>query len=483
MGGGPLWLCLYFPDLALEVRLRSAPSQAPSVLAVPAGRQQQVWLCNAAAAAAGITRGMPLGAAQALAEVQVLSRAPQLEQEALERLACWGLQFSAWVSLETSEALLLEVGASLRLFGGLEALMTRIQTGLDSLGYQARMTAAPTAQAALCLCRAGRQERIETRAELNRALRDLSLEALVLPGEQIDALAGMGIHSLGDCRRLPRDGLARRIDPRLVLLMDRAWGRLPDPRPRFEPPPRFDRNIELNEETDNREVLLFVAQRLLAELSGYLRARYASVQRLDWFLQHERGRATRFRIGLRVPGRDPGQLLILFKERLQRLELCAPVRGVRLEAADLLIMADTNLDLTGSGDEAPAMDIERLCERLAARLGGDAVHGLCMVAEHRPECAWQPCSPDARHERIAVGGRRPLWLLLEPRQLSLIAGRPACDGPLHVQPDSRERIETGWWDGGDCRRDYHLACNPYGEWFWIFRDLQREAWYLHGIFE
>ena len=46
-----------------------------------------------------------------------------------------------------------------------------------------------------------------------------------------------------------------------------------------------------------------------------------------------------------------------------------------------------------------------------------------------------------------------------------------------------ERIETGWWDGGEIARDYYIAVDARGARLWVFRE--REAphrWFLHGVF-
>ena len=46
-----------------------------------------------------------------------------------------------------------------------------------------------------------------------------------------------------------------------------------------------------------------------------------------------------------------------------------------------------------------------------------------------------------------------------------------------------ERIEAGWWDGDEVRRDYYVAENAHGETYWIFREHRdTSAWYLHGVF-
>lgn len=46
-----------------------------------------------------------------------------------------------------------------------------------------------------------------------------------------------------------------------------------------------------------------------------------------------------------------------------------------------------------------------------------------------------------------------------------------------------ERIESGWWDGPTERRDYFRVVLSTGDWWWIYRDLQRKQWFLHGCFD
>ena len=67
------------------------------------------------------------------------------------------------------------------------------------------------------------------------------------------------------------------------------------------------------------------------------------------------------------------------------------------------------------------------------------------------------------------------------RRLRERGDRPWQQGGLEIL-DGPERIESGWWDDADCRRDYYLARHSAGPRLWIFRDLVSGAWYLHGLF-
>jgi protein ImuB len=78
--------------------------------------------------------------------------------------------------------------------------------------------------------------------------------------------------------------------------------------------------------------------------------------------------------------------------------------------------------------------------------------------------------------------RRPMWLLPEPKLLSERDGLPRRRGPLRLLGES-ERIETGWWDGGDIARDYYPAVDLPGVRLWVFRERATpHRWFLHGVF-
>ena len=114
-----LWLALYLPQLPIEVFTRARQQAGALVVVESLAGREQISRCNAAAQAYGVRPGQALPAALALcADLAVQRRDRERERRALEELAAWAYQFSARISFEPS-LLLLEVGASRRLFGGL----------------------------------------------------------------------------------------------------------------------------------------------------------------------------------------------------------------------------------------------------------------------------------------------------------------------------------------------------------------------------
>jgi protein ImuB len=46
-----------------------------------------------------------------------------------------------------------------------------------------------------------------------------------------------------------------------------------------------------------------------------------------------------------------------------------------------------------------------------------------------------------------------------------------------------ERLETGWWDGEDARRDYYILELATGQRAWAFCPVNEPGvWMLHGWF-
>lgn len=476
-----LWLALHLHTLALEV---FAPTPEAVAVAAGEGSRRILVACNQAAGCQGVLRGMSLNAAFAvLPALRVLEQDPRRERRALERLAGWAGQYTSQVSLAMPAALLLEIRGSLRLFGGLANLQQRVADGLQALGYQARLGIAPTPLGALWLARICQAPvPLTDPRRLPGALGRLPLDCTDWPETTRVQLQLMGVRSIGDCLRLPRDGFARRFGQARLRELDRALGRHPDPRPTFTAPARFRGEIELPAESEQTVRLVPALERLVGELVGLLRARQAGIESLRLQLQHTNGPASRIDLQRLSPSRDGRHFMALLGERLERTRLPAPVIALELRSGRLRELGASERDLLGEAGELQPDQVPLLVERLRARLGDEAVYGVCLVPEHRPEHGWRRQREGMQRSGAGGSGQRPLWLLEQPLPLVQRDGRPWQDGPLSLE-SGPERIETGWWDGGDVTRDYYVALTSRGMRLWVYRERRAERrWYLHGVF-
>lgn len=477
-----LWLCLDFHRLPLEV-FAADDGATPLGVVEGEGGGLRVCQCNEAAEREGLHPGLPLNAALALSpSLEVRERAPDQETDALARLAAWACQFTDLVSLEPPHRLLLEIRGSLKLFGGLASLCRRVRADVEAMGYTASLAVAPTPRAAAWLCSARQDAVVTDPVLLSGRLGELALACTGWPRETVERLNAMGVLTVGDCLRLPREGFARRLGHGRLKELDAALGRRAEARRRFIVPPLYHGELELLAETLDRERLCRAMQRLLEELQGFLRSLQKGVQHPVFGFVHEDG-VQHLSLGLAEPTADAGFLSELLAERLERYRLEKPVTDVYLDSGSLADLpgAPRGLFVDGEGAGRDAVAGRRLVDRLRARLGKGAVSGLCLLAEHRPEAAWRLAEPGTVSREEGDPGR-PFWILDVPRALACRDGRPWLDGPLEIE-SGRERIETGWWDGLDVTRDYYVARDPAGAQVWIYQERRSPArWFLHGIF-
>lgn len=480
------WLALHCPALALEI-FTEEPGHAPLAIIEPAEGHERVVACNTAAEGAGIRSRMGRSAAHArIPELHLIARDRAAERHALSQIAVICLGYSDHVALDPPDGVLLEVGASRRLFGGFDRLLRDLAEALARGGWTAVYGLAPTPAAARLLAGQG-GGRIEDPSQLTPALDALPWENPALDRTSADRLKGWGIRTLGECRALPRVGVAERLGPGFGAWLDRLYGHRSESVPRHEPPSRFEGMLPLPSETAELTLPLLALERLTRECEIWLRARDAGLERFGVDLYPPRGARHSVYIGLANPGRNAGHLLALARERLEGVELPEAISAVGLRGGRPLTYAPGSEELWAQHrrpDGAAAEPPQHLLERLRARLGFEAVHGLSLQAEHRPERAWAWSAPGAipSHEPDRPPSR-PLWLLPKPASLSLDErGRPHCEGELELL-DGPERIETGWWDGDDVERDYFVARTPTGSMLWIYRERRApQRWFAHGLF-
>jgi protein ImuB len=498
-----LWIALYLPRLPLEVFSPNWCTDAGSVVL----EQERVLALSGVARAAGVQPGMRRGGVlMLLPEAQVHERSPPREDEALYAVAMAMLQYTPQVAHAEEASLLMDVGASLRLFGGVRALCRRVRANVRALGFSVSLGCAPTARGAWLLARAAgghtgiRHTGIRRTLQMPSLVRRLDLlEVLLAPPARPFAswFEGIGCATIGELRRLPRPGLQRRCGRALLDLVDAAYGLSPELHEWIAAPDTFAARLELFDRIDDAELLLAGARRLLLQLTGWLCAHQLAVERITLRLEHERGREARpptsVEVALAEPAWRDEHLVRLLKERLAKLVLEAPVIGLALEAKQLQPMAPPNESLfpEPGGTEEDRM---RMLELLAARLGADNVLQPLVSADYRPEQAnaWVPVqqkiSDKARASRMppdVMSLPRPTWLLAKPIALLMRDHRPFYGSPLRMASNP-ERIEAGWWNGPQTR-DYFIAEGQDHALYWVYReriggDDTEPRWYLHGLF-
>ncbi|WP_188885386.1 Y-family DNA polymerase [Caballeronia grimmiae] len=490
-----VFVAIHLPRLSLEVfRPRWSP---PSEHGCVVLERDKVIVLDAGARDAGVRVGMKRGGVTTLAsEALMFDRSPEREHEMQREVAIALLRFSPQVTVCEEETIIVDVTASLRLFGGILRVCKDIRSVVATIGVTARMSVAPTGRGAWLLAKPGRQRVLKMRS-LERHLG--ALPFMIVPELRpfADWLNGLGCRVLGDIQRLPRAGLKKRCGVDLLDSLDRAYGLAPELHEWLELSPTFSARVELPDRVEHAEAILFSARRLVVQLCGWLTAQQLALTHATITLEHERGRQaiepTLIEIALAEPTWHEEHMIRLLKERLGRTELDAAVIAVRLTASEVRA-AEPPSDSLFPEPGGSEQDHNRLLELLAARLGPENVLRPAPAPDHRPEHAnqWVPVqgSPKTTLTPSALLAPddlpRPTWLLHVPLRLMVKNHRPFYGSPLKLV-STGERIEAGWHDGALVTRDYFVAEADDKSCYWIYRErpsvkTEETRWFLHGLF-
>ncbi len=473
-----LWtavFCLHKPLQAiLRLTTQDAPGQ-PLAIHEPRNGRATIVTVSRAARELGVIPGQLLADALAIApSLRVWPRNPAVEHALLEEIALIAWRYSHQVAITAAiagDSVVLETGGSRRLHGGMEALLKRLAADLRAAGLYTRPGTAPVAAAACLLARYGR--RADDPQTLHRILADWPLSRLELPEADRHRLAGLGLERVCQVRALPGFERERRLGAPIRLYLEQLYGQRPTPLNYWQPPEHFRQHLELPVPTHRREALLFALNRVLGHLGQWLQARDRALSALRVELHPEDGdRIIELHAGLGQAGFRRERLLEILRLKLEPLRLTSDIESLLVCAEDTVEHRPPQTDLwTGNNGND---DWQALLDRLRARVGNQGLAGIAPCPDHRPERAWRWSEPGTSTALSKKCPPRPNWLLPAPRPCRIERLR-LLDGP--------ERIETGWWDSHDCRRDYWIAHDRHGNRLWIFREYKpRTGWFVHGLF-
>jgi len=495
-----LWLCISFPQLALDVLLQGVKKEVSQLVTEDKSGGVFIHTLNDVAREYGVEKNMSLNAAYALCpSLEHYRRDEKEELLAMQQFADWAQTYTSHVNIASRHKLLLEIKGSLDFFSGMESMLSRIETDLKKqkeITYKMAVTPTPMASQTLVdLMLSGKDAEkivIEDEKDLRPTLAKVPVNFFLDDQRLLKKLHNTGIKTLQDLWRLPREGLARRFGKSLLMTMDKLIGETSDPRHIHKAALNFEAFIELPIETSSHKIILHGVNRLFDKLVVFLRQHDMGVMKLCVSLKHSHDQ-TDIIIYLRQMTRTAAHLSELFSEKMERTKLPEKVIEIILHVDEILpfVVVDKtlfhfsdNASTTGSSDSIESdPDWQNTLEQLQNRLGEKAVNYLHARDDIHPEFAWEYHATASLMHQSATP-MRPLWLLDPARVLRLDKNIPVYYGHLTFLRGP-ERIQTGWWreDNEQISRDYYTVYSKKVGYLWIYRDLtNHNRWYLHGFF-
>lgn len=496
------FLCLFFPRLMVDRLEREEPQCGASPLAVvwEAKGHFSVAAVNDPARDAGIRPGVRLADARALLPtLRIILDDPEADERLKQRLVEWCNRYSPLAAHDGADGIVLDITGCAHLFGGEAALLETVQTQLHEKKFRVRGTIADTAAAAWALARFSDQV-IVTTDELPDALDPLPVRALRIPAEIAVELGRVGLTTIGLMRRIPRDSLAARYGPNVLLRLDQALGLAKEPVTPYRAPTPYRAGQTFAEPIGTTVAVEHVLLDLLTVLCARLAKEHRGARRFDLVCHRVDGIAAYLQVRISRPGRSITHLMRLFSEKMSSLDAGFGVEIMILNAVDIADAAPVQMALPHCGDSIEEdTSFDELLDRFGLRLGFEHVCRFRIRESLLPESSTEfvpvtsTLAPNAAWPAHRI---RPVRLIEPPVPIEIaeiIPGqwpvRIRVGRQLHriVRAEGPERLTPEWWRDHTMpwtARDYYRIEDEQGMRLWIFRETRRtepgEHWFLHG---
>jgi len=509
-GGQALHLCVHLRRWPIDrLRRRRPELRRKAFVLVETTAHRQIIMTVSPEVPPAVRPGMTLAQARAhCADLTVAPAEPEKDRRSLEALGYWLMRFSPNVALwppnaaeASPTAVCLDASGLEMLFGNLHALAGRVDAAMKRLHLNADVAIAPTPGAAWATAVfGGESPRVVSSENLVAALSRLPPEALRLESATAQSLHALGIDVIGILLRIPRDQLVSRFGPAILQRIDQATGAIHEPLNWLPHRTPIQAEMEFDGLVESLETLHLALRQVLDRVVESLAGRGLGAKQLRLTLRRPYAPPIEKTIGLLRSSRSAASLFVLLRHALESVETDEGFHAVGLSVISAERLGDEQTALIGGDIERNAAETDHLIERLRAKFG-DVAEWAELVESHVPERAFSygRVGVPAHRGGQSVGGyahpTRPLCLLPIPCKIPVIVmpsesrdGQPVSftyDNQVHrlIHVRGPERIAGQWWNGSGKTRDYFDVADTAGSRFWLFRVMETNLWYLHGIFE
>jgi len=447
----------------------------------------------------GICKGMVVADAKALlSSLIVQDERPGQNKALLTALGEWCIRYSPVVAVNEPDGLLLDISGCAHLWGGEREYLKEIILRLRGFGYDTRGAIADTIGAAWAVSRYGKVTPIIDPGAHRQALLPFPPAALRLPNEVLEKMYTLGMGSIESFCDFPHATLRRRFGKVVGQRIRQAFGHEQEFLAPLEVPAEYNQRLPSLEpirtragiEISIRKLLEMLCQQVGSEGKG-IRTAVLTCYRIDH-------RLIRTEIGTNLSTCNQEHLFRLFELKISGI---APGLGIELFVLEATATEPIDEQQEKLWTPARYHDqelIAGLLDRVAAKVGNDAVHRYLPDEHYWPERSIRQASSFAEKPTISWPRRllRPMQMLKEPQPIQVSAPIPDYPPMLFVyrdvvheikKADGPERIEPEWWIDEGLHRDYYILEDQKGARYWVFRlghygEDQNTRWFIHGFF-
>ncbi len=302
-----------------------------------------------------------------------------------------------------------------------------------------------------------------------------------------------GLKTCGELAALPEQGVAERLGSRGLYLRNLAAGRIQRPLQVAAPQTSYQERVELEHRLELLEPLLFLLGRVLGDLCGRLRSQSRAARVLAAQFELEEQKPYECALEFPVPLEDSHTMLKLLQLHLERHPPPAAVTAFTLRVEPVeprRVQGGMFLPPT-----PPADKLQVTLARIAGMVGKENVGTPALLDTHRPDAfalhplpvlspAEETGEPEPDVLRLAVRLFRPAL----PARVRLVEYAPrdilasGVKGKV-LRAAGPWKTSGEWWTSTFwCREEWDVALDD-GALYRIYQDAQKQAWFVHGMYD
>ncbi len=475
-----LWLCIYFPKLAVHSLEISEGQSNPFVVFEAETQKRTIHYASTAAQQLGIEAGMDLSQAYILCEqIRTYQRDQKKEQALLKLLADWATQFSSCVSVKYSSSILIEIRGSIKLFKEIYRLQKNITRQLQEKNYLSSIAISPTPLASFIFSKASKNVVIEDKNLLRAELGQLELQYFSLDHKSLEKLHNIGVQKGYELFRLSPASLARRFGNGFCRYLNELLGITHENIVSIPARNSFYDFYEFQKDQESLEIILMHTDILLKNLVRFLIQRDLSTRELNFTIYSSNEEELSIVVSSNIQCRDKKIWKNLIKEKFYSTLFKNSAYKISLHVNTFETHSYNNEDVLQNIRRKNSSDWNSTLDQLKARLGEKSITTLDSTEDYRPEYSFIKRTYTDKQffkKKFLSSPHRPVWLLETPLRIN--------NSIDNLQKSHNiERIVDGWWDSNFIQRDYFIAKSKDHNLLWIYADIKNQGQYfVHGYF-
>lgn len=285
-----------------------------------------------------------------------------------------------------------------------------------------------------------------------------------------------------------------RFGPAILQRIDQAIGTIQEPLNWLPYRTPIQAELEFDGIVESLETLHLALRQVLDRVVKSLTDRGLGARQLRLTLRRPYAPPVEKTLALVRSSRHESGLFNLLRHVLESMETNDGFNAICLSVTSAEKLGHEQAALIADDTERNAAELDHLIERLRAKFG-DVAEWAELVESHLPERTVSYRNETATAEKKLPVPSRPLCLFPLPREIPVIVkpsesrdGQPVaftCNNQVHRLTHVRgpERLAGQRWNGSNKTRDYFDVADTDGSRFWLFRVMETNRWYLHGVFE